>query len=131
MILDTVLSYNIMKTILIALFVGIAVARTYPLYKQCDPRWATEKLGTSPNNTICSAGCLMSSVSMALSGTGHDWNPSTLNAWLTKNGGYVATDLFVWASINEKGLIFTGRLMLTQERLLTVKSRTIWIQERL
>ena len=36
------------------------------LYKQCDSQWANEKLGTCATQTICSAGCAMSSVAMIL-----------------------------------------------------------------
>lgn len=35
-------------------------------------------------------------------------NPSSLNKWLTANGGYVKDDLFVWASINRFGVTFQG-----------------------
>lgn len=84
-----------------------SLTRTYPMYKQCDPTWANDQLGTS-SNTICSAGCLMSSAAMALTGTGRTQNPRTLNQWLRSNGGYVSGDLFVWASINKFGLTFKG-----------------------
>ncbi len=36
------------------------------LYKQCDSQWANEKLGTCATQTICSAGCAMTSVAMIL-----------------------------------------------------------------
>jgi ABC-type bacteriocin/lantibiotic exporter with double-glycine peptidase domain len=94
-------------------FLVLAMSRTYPLYKQCDSAWRDEQLGTS-SNTICSAGCLMSSASMALKGTGHDFNPSTLNTWLKSHGGYVSGDLFVWASINSLGLTFQGKFANSQ-----------------
>lgn len=48
----------------------------------------------------------MSSVAMALTGIGHNYNPSTLNQWLKSHGGYVSGDLFVWHSINSLGLLF-------------------------
>ena len=96
-----------MRIICYALFLVIALSRNYPLYKQCDSAWRDEQLGTS-TNTICSAGCLMSSMSMALSGIGKNYNPSTLNKWLTNNGGYVSGDLFVWASVNSLGVTFLG-----------------------
>ena len=97
------------KAILILLaLVGAVFARNYPLYKQCDSRWASEKLGTHPTNTICSAGCLMSSAAMALSALGNNYNPSSLNTWLNGHGGYVSSDLFVWASINPLGVKFAG-----------------------
>lgn len=44
------------------------------MYKQCDIQWANDQLGTS-SNTICSAGCLITSAAMALSGTGHTQTP--------------------------------------------------------
>jgi hypothetical protein len=94
---------------IIALLVLLAAvsARNYPLYKQCDAKWANEQLGTS-SNTICSAGCLMSSAAMALTALGNTYNPSTLNTWLKGHGGYVSQDLFVWASINPLGVRFIG-----------------------
>jgi hypothetical protein len=67
-----------MKIVIFVLLIVGIFTRTYPMYKQCDPAWKNEQLGTS-SNTICSAGCLMSSASMALAGTGHSFNPSTLN----------------------------------------------------
>lgn len=89
------------------MLVTLALARNYPMYKQCDSSWANDQLGTSAK-TICQAGCLMSSAAMALSGTGHSYNPHTLNQWLKSNGGYVSGNLFVWASINKIGLTFKG-----------------------
>lgn len=56
----------------------------------------------------------MSSAAMALKGIGQDQNPSTLNAWLTDNGGYVSGDLFVWASINTFGVKFLGKVSRSQ-----------------
>lgn len=105
-----------MKTIVVVLLLSFVLAETelsspninYPLYKQCDPKWAKEQLGTS-SNTICSAGCLMSSSAMALYAVGNSQiNPSTLNKWLTANGGYVKDDLYVWASVNRLGVTFQG-----------------------
>ena len=90
------------------LIVGV-FARNYPMYKQCDPAWKDDQLGTSINNTICSAGCLMCSAAMALQGTVATFTPKTLNKWLTANGGYVSGDLFIWSSINAHGLIFQGK----------------------
>ena len=102
-----------MKVVIFVFLVVGVFTRTYPLYKQCDSAWKNEQLGTS-SSTICSAGCLMSSASMALAGTGHSFNPSTLNAWLKTHGGYVSGDLFVWASINSLGLTFEGKVANSQ-----------------
>lgn len=93
----------------IILLITLVTSRTYPLYKQCDSKWGNEQLGTS-SNTICKAGCLMSSVAMALAGTGHNYNPSTLNHWLKGHGGYVSGDLFVWGSVNPIGLKYIGKV---------------------
>ena len=74
------------------------VPKSYPLWKQCDPRWGGERM---INLTVCQVGCLMSSISMALAGHGiqipinmsgkkaHLWSdPGTFNSWLKSNGGY-------------------------------------------
>lgn len=96
-----------MKILIISLLIALVFSRSYPLYKQCDAKWGSQQIGTS-SKTICQVGCLMSSASMALSGTGHSYNPGTLNNWLKSNGGYASGNLFVWASINRIGLTFKG-----------------------
>lgn len=69
----------------------------YPLFKQCDPTWASDIIHIK---TVCAVGCLMSSTAMALSQRGIpipassangalNATPGTLNAWLLANGGYV------------------------------------------
>lgn len=52
----------------------------------------------------------MSSVSMALSGIGKGYTPSTLNSWLKGHGGYVSGDLFVWGAVNSLGLSYVGKV---------------------
>jgi len=64
----------------------------YPLYKQCNSSWGSNQMGTN-GETICQVGCLMSSTSMAIGGSGISINgqvsdPETLNAFLRANGGY-------------------------------------------
>ena len=71
-----------------------------PLFKQCDPRWGSNEMGTVGNGeraTICREGCAMSSVSMGLAGLGVKIpseagelaaNPGSLNTWLESNQGY-------------------------------------------
>ncbi|KAA0156399.1 hypothetical protein FNF29_01191 [Cafeteria roenbergensis] len=69
----------------------------FPLYKQCDPRWGGNQMGTrgpGERSTICGEGCAMTSVSMALAGLGVDLadravRPDSLNSWLEDNHGYV------------------------------------------
>ena len=41
----------------------------YPMYKQCDPRWGAVTMGGN-GKTICEVGCLMTSITMGLAGTG-------------------------------------------------------------
>lgn len=102
-----------MKIAILVLLVATALSRNYPLYKQCDPAWGSQQLGTS-SNTICKAGCAMSSLAMGLAGTGHNYNPSTLNAWLKGHGGYVSGDLLVWGSVTSIGLAFQGKVANSQ-----------------
>jgi hypothetical protein len=74
-----------------------AAFRQYPLFKQCDPNWGNNTMGTpgpGERSNICGEGCAMSSVSMALAGlkfqiNGVNSDPASLNAWLIANAGYV------------------------------------------
>lgn len=75
-----------------------AAFRSYPVFKQCDPAWGSDEMGTAGNgerSTICGEGCAMSSTSMALNGLGItidgiSANPQSLNAWLERTpGGYL------------------------------------------
>ena len=64
----------------------------YPVYKQCDPRWGSNVMG-GDGDTICQVGCLMSSISSAIAGTGIQISnststPATLNTFLRNNNGY-------------------------------------------
>ncbi len=52
----------------------------------------SQELGTG-GDTICQAGCAMSSVAMLLTTRGRGYNPGTLNSWLKGNGGYTQGDL--------------------------------------
>ena len=94
---------------LLGLLLAMTACRNYPMYKQCDSRWGNERLGTS-STTICGAGCLMSSVAMALAGIGKSYNPSSLNNWLKGHGGYVSGDNFVWGSVKPIGLSYVGKV---------------------
>jgi hypothetical protein len=102
--------------VLVVLLVGLGVLRVaaecprWNLYKQCDPTWGRNRLGTSNSETICTAGCAMSSVSMILASEnikvdGKRADPGTLNDWLTRNGGYVDGDLLVWDAVSKLGPI--------------------------
>jgi hypothetical protein len=74
----------------------------WTMYKQCDSRWANQQLGTC-SDTICSAGCAMSSVAMILATYGAGQNPSSLDSWLTTHGGYSSGCLINWGSVDALG----------------------------
>jgi hypothetical protein len=76
----------------------------WTLYKQCDSQWANNQLGTC-SETICSAGCAMSSVAMILQTKGAGQNPGTLNTWLKSHSGYSGGCNINWASVNAFGVV--------------------------
>jgi len=55
---------------------------SYQMWKQCDPKWAHIPLGFSNSDTICSAGCLMTSVTMAVTSLPTWADPAGMNQWL-------------------------------------------------
>ncbi|EGD79724.1 hypothetical protein PTSG_10708 [Salpingoeca rosetta] len=75
----------------------------WTMFKQCDSRWGGDRLGTSPSDTICTAGCAMSSVAMLLHTRGLGLDPGSLNNWLINNGGYESGDLILWGSVDKLG----------------------------
>lgn len=98
-VIHTESAYDMALNYLKGLFVSTEENRSYPLYKQCDSRWANEMINTK---TICQVGCLMSSMAEALTGhgktiNGGEINPHTFNEWLKKNGGYSGNS-FVWGT---------------------------------
>lgn len=67
----------------------------FPLYKQCDPAWANNIMGPGTSTTVCDAGCLESSFSMALAGknitiNGKPANPGSVNEFARENGCFVS-----------------------------------------
>jgi len=75
---------------------------SWVLYKQCDSSWSNQQLGTCAL-TICQAGCAMSSVAMILATKGGNYNPSSLDSWLTKNGGYANGCDIYWSKVDSLG----------------------------
>jgi len=67
-------------------------------------QWSSQELGTCSGDTICSAGCAMTSVAMMLATKGVSVNPSSLDSWLTSNGGYASGCLIVWAPVDAFGV---------------------------
>jgi len=55
---------------------------------QQNGAWAGARLGTSPTETVGSAGCAITAVAMMLQ-----------YAWLTANGGYAFDDMLIWNAV--------------------------------
>jgi peptidase C39-like protein len=69
------------------------------IMSQQDGQWAGAPLGTSPTETVGSAGCVITAVTMMLRYYGMDTDPGALNAWLTHNAGYAFDDQLIWAAV--------------------------------
>ncbi len=68
-------------------------------YRQNDPRWQDVEIGTS-RRKMGSTGCLISSVSTAISQLRSPVTPEELNKMLTQVNGFQGADL-IWYKINE------------------------------
>ena len=66
---------------------------------QQDGAWAGARLGTSPTETIGSAGCAITAVAMMLRYYGIKADPGAFNAWLTASGGYAFDDQLIWDAV--------------------------------
>jgi len=69
------------------------------IISQQDPAWAGAPLGSSATETIGSAGCAITAVTMMLRYYGLTTDPGAFNAWLTANGGYAFDDQLIWAAV--------------------------------
>jgi hypothetical protein len=67
-------------------------------FSQRDSRWANNRLGSCAGTTIGSAGCAITAVAMAGARSVYNWNPATVNTYLTKNAGYASGCLVKWAA---------------------------------
>jgi len=67
---------------------------------QQDASWAGAPLGTSATESIGSAGCAITAVTMMLRYYGMDTDPGAFNAWVTANGGYAYDDQLIWDAVN-------------------------------
>src|SRR5689334_16401402 len=72
---------------------------TIAVMGQQDASWAGAPLGTSTTESIGSAGCAITSVTMMLRYYGMNTDPGALNSWLTANGGYAFDDGLLWDAI--------------------------------
>ena len=92
---------------------AVAAMAGFPRYTQCDGRWGGDRLGTHPTDTVCKAGCLVTSAAMMMAGHGIRINgeiatPKNLNQYLTRSGQYWQGDGFRWGSIEGFGYHYTG-----------------------
>jgi hypothetical protein len=86
-------------------------------YKQCDSRWANQQLGWC-DLTICSAGCAMSSVAMMLATKGVNVDPSTLDSYLSNNGGYANGCNIYWGRADDFGVTtFVGMQVANEQEI--------------
>ena len=81
--------------------IGVAAesSMTIAVMGQQDAAWAGAPLGTSTTESIGSAGCAITSVTMMLRYYGMDTDPGAFNAWLTANGGYAYDDQLIWDAV--------------------------------
>jgi len=73
-----------------------AAAPTVPTFSQRSYQWSRDALGSDPVDTIGSAGCALTAVTMVTAAYGYPTNPQQLNRWLTAHGGYIENDLLLW-----------------------------------
>jgi hypothetical protein len=66
---------------------------------QQDGAWAGAPLGSSATDTIGSAGCAITAVTMMLRYYGMNTDPGAFNAWLTTNSGYAFDDQLIWDAV--------------------------------
>jgi hypothetical protein len=69
------------------------------IMSQQDGAWAGAPLGSSATDTIGSAGCTITAVTMMLRYYGMNTDPGSFNAWLTGNGGYAFDDQLIWDAV--------------------------------
>lgn len=70
-----------------------------PVMGQQDPAFAGAPLGSSATDTIGSAGCAITSVTMMMRYYGMNTDPGAFNVWLTANGGYAFDDQLIWDAV--------------------------------
>jgi hypothetical protein len=66
---------------------------------QQEAAWGGAPLGTSVMDSVASAGCAITSVTMMLRYYGMNTDPGAFNAWLTANGGYAYDDQLIWDAV--------------------------------
>jgi uncharacterized protein YvpB len=75
---------------------SVAAGPSVPTFNQRSLAWSRDALGSDPVDTIGSAGCALTAVTMVTAAFGYATNPRLLNHWLTGHGGYIENDLLLW-----------------------------------
>ena len=83
----------------------------YPVFKQFDPAWKSDIMGTK---NLGQVGCLVSSISSILKHRhtlidGQEASPKTLNQYLRRNRGYVGNS-FSWGMLSHFNLRQVARI---------------------
>lgn len=88
-VITVTIRHLVCAAMLVAVAGVAAEAQTLPInvYSQRDARWSGDKMGTS-GLTVGNYGCMMTSLAAAYRVT-----PGTLNAYLSKKGGYTSDGL--------------------------------------
>src|SRR5947208_15747938 len=71
-------------------------ARAVHTFSKRSHQWSPAALGSDPIDTIGSAGCALTAVTMVTAAYGYSTNPQQLNRWRTVHGGYIENDLLLW-----------------------------------
>src|SRR2546423_8676161 len=76
---------------------GLAAAAgpSVPTFNQRSLQWSRDALGSDRVDTIGSAGCALTAVTMVTAAYGYSTNPQRLNRLLTAHGGYNANHLLL------------------------------------
>src|SRR5256885_12054916 len=75
---------------------GALAGPAVPTFSQRSAQWSRQALGSDRVDTIGSAGCALTAVTMVTAAYGYATNPQRLNRWLTAHGGYIENDLLLW-----------------------------------
>jgi hypothetical protein len=67
-------------------------------YKQCDPPWNNNQLGSCPD-LVCQSGCAMTCAAILLQANCVNVDPGQLNSWLTNNNYYLAGCSMDWTKV--------------------------------
>ena len=69
-----------------------------PLFKQNDPAWGDQKLGTT-DFSMASTGCTVSALAMVIASKGIQIDPALLNKELTRHKAFTKEGLLIWSGV--------------------------------